>query len=461
MKPRIRMFFMILSGLGLAGLLLLGVGLALAQGSFRKSPPNPNFSVSREWKAEAVETSSGFWPRRLLDGQTEIWLYNTTTMTFTRITTASAADRDSFFPNLSADGSKLAFSSDSDFLGQGVPLRQLEIWLYDTASMTLSRVTTASDGSRDSLSPNLSADGRKVAFYSDADFLGQGILPFQFEVWLHDSTTMTLTRVTTASTPDRGSFSPTLNADGSKLGFHSDSDLLGQGIEELEAEIWLYDTATMTLTRVTTAPMGDLPQSNSPSLNENGSRIAFHSTADLLRQGIPPFQSEIWLYDTATMTLTRITTASAPDRGSFSPSLSANGTRIAFSSDSDFLNQGINDAQVEIWLYDTTTMTFTRITTASDDERDSSEPSLSADGTKVVFQSDSDFLGQGIPNDQIEIWLYDVTTKSLTRITTASAPNRDSRAPSLNADGTMVAFTSDSDFLGQVTAIFLPTIFKN
>ena len=41
----------------------------------------------------------------------------------------------------------------------------------------------------------------------------------------------------------------------------------------------------------------------------------------------------------------------------------------------------------EIWLYDSQTMTITRITAASDIGRDSLAPSISADGRKIVFQS--------------------------------------------------------------------------
>jgi hypothetical protein len=41
---------------------------------------------------------------------------------------------------------------------------------------------------------------------------------------------------------------------------------------------------------------------------------------------------------------------------------------------------------------------LTRVT-ASDNDRASFEPSLSAGGTVVAFTSDSDFLGQGIPDN--------------------------------------------------------------
>jgi len=214
-----------------------------------------------------------------------------------------------------------------------------------------------------------------------------------------------LTRITAASHSDRNSYDPSLSGDGTKVAFESDSDFLGQGIPDGQHEIWLYDTATMTFTRVTVASDSNR-ESWSPSLSGDGTEAAFESDSDFLGQGIPYGQHEIWLYDAATMTVTRITVASDSSRYSWSPSLSGDGTRVAFISDSDFLGQGIPDGQDEIWLYDVTTMTVTRVTTASHSNRDSYGPSLSADGTKVAFESNSDFLGQGIPDGQREIWLW-------------------------------------------------------
>ena len=107
----------------------------------------------------------------------------------TRVTTASTSDRASIEPSLSADGTKIAFASESDFFNQGIAAGQAEIWLYDTTAMTLTRVTTASTSNQFwfSRNPSLSADGTKIAFNSDADFLNQGISAFQFEIWVFEA----------------------------------------------------------------------------------------------------------------------------------------------------------------------------------------------------------------------------------------------------------------------------------
>ena len=362
----------------------------------------------------------------------------------TRITISSEpSSRYSEDASLSDDGTRIAFTSDSDFLGQGILDDQWVIWLHDTATMTFTRVTS---GVRDSTSPALSGDGTRVAFHSDNDFLGQGIPQYQYEIWLYDIATKQITRLTTAAGPgDRASFGASADADGTRVAFQSDSDFLGQSIPDNQFEIWLYDTATMTVTRVTNS--GTDRDSRSPSISADGTKIALHSNGDFLSQGIPANQSEIWLYDTAAMTVTRITTASHPDRDSYNPSISSDGTRIAFRSDSDFLGQGAVDD--EVWLYDTTTMAVTRITTAWPPGRGSYNPSISGDGTRIAFESGSDFLGQGIPQYQYEIWLYDTATMTVTRVTTASAEDHDSEDASLNRDGSKIAFASDSDFLSQ------------
>ena len=365
-----------------------------------------------------------------------------------RVTISSANDRESVFPSLNADGSKVAFHSNSDFLGQGIPKSQIEIWLYDTATMTVTRITTASSDSRASYNPSINGMGSRIAFESDSDFLSQGISDDQMEIWLYDTAATTLTRVTTASPDGRNSRVASLSADGLKIAFESNADFLGQGIPSTQKEIWLYDTATKAITCITTASLSGR-NSRAPSLSGDGAKITFHSNSDFLGQGIPSAQNEIWLYNTATMTVTRITTASSPGRNSWFPAVSEDGSKVAFYSDSDFLNQGIPDNQMEIWLYDLTTLTFTRVTTSSADNRDNLFPSLNEDGSKVAFYSNSDFMGQGISLFQFEIWVYDTASSLLTRISTASPTGRNSWSPSLSSDGSTVSFYSDSDFLSQ------------
>ncbi len=174
-------------------------------------------------------------------------MYDAQTSALTRITTASDSDRRSRFPEISADGNRIVFSSDSDFFNEGIPAEQHELWLYDIPSAQLERITTASASDRDTTLGVLNANGTKIAFQSDSDFNDEGIPDEQFEIWFFDTETADLSRVTEASSPDRDSLGPILSADGSLLLFTSDSDFLDQGIQQNEARMWLYDTVTLSL----------------------------------------------------------------------------------------------------------------------------------------------------------------------------------------------------------------------
>ncbi|MFN2235264.1 MAG: FG-GAP-like repeat-containing protein [Anaerolineales bacterium] len=367
----------------------------------------------------------------------------------TRLTVAFPENRDSRSASTSADGVLVAFYSDSDLLGQGIPDNQNEIWLCNTATLTHTRITTATDTDRDSFNPQLSADGSMLAFYSDADFLSEGIANDQNEVWLYNINQKSYTRITMASDDaNRDSWDVSVNSDGTVIAYSSDSDFLGQGIKDDQFEIWLYDTATMMYTRATIASNDDRG-SYKPHINAQGTLVAFSSDSDFLEQGIEDEQSEIWLYDVNSSSLTRVTYAPDSSRGSYAPSLSADGSLLTFISDVDILGEGIEAGQYEVWLYYLDSGEYTRVTHLPT-SRYNDFPTLNADGTRLAFHSDGDFLDDGdTPDGQYEIWLYDVPAGSLSRVTVASEPFRKSLRPSLTAAGDKVAFESSSDFLGE------------
>jgi Tol biopolymer transport system component len=362
-----------------------------------------------------------------------------------QITTASDGSRWSYGPRVSADGTKVVFASDSDFFDQGIPDHQFEIWSFDTVTMNLTRMTTATDSARSSGTPSVSANGTRVAFVSDADFLGEGLPDGHSSVWLYDTRTMSYTRLATAldNRPEyrRTVDAPAISGDGSRVAFHSNSPLLGQDLRRYSAEIWLYNTATMKLTRMTTASQ-DYRSSLSPSLNGDGTRIAFYGDSDILGQGLPDNEFEVWLYDTVTTSYTRITTD--PGGDSTAPHISADGTRIVFNSNTDPLDQGT--IGFEVWLYDTVTLTYTRVT-SSEIPRDTwtHAPTMSGSGEQIAFISDSDFLGDDAVAGQYRLWLYDTTTMTYTCVTDLSRGGFGIEPASLSEDGMVLAFAQGGE----------------
>jgi len=77
-----------------------------------------------------------------------------------------------------------------------------------------------------------------------------------------------------------------------------------------------------------------------------------------------------------------------------------------FCSDSDLLGEGITDNQFEIWTCSLSDGVIRRISYSTGEDRTSVRCAMSADGEIVVFASDSDMQEEGIADQQFELWLW-------------------------------------------------------
>jgi len=144
---------------------------------------------------------------------------------------------------LSADGRYFAYGSDASNLvpGQIDPNAGTDVFLYDRLQGTTALVshvsgspgTTGDDRSHD---PVISADGRYVAFVSQARNLVPGLenaLPGRTNVFLYDRATGKITlasrRAGSGEAANGFSMNPFLSADGSYLGFNSSATDLVSG----------------------------------------------------------------------------------------------------------------------------------------------------------------------------------------------------------------------------------------
>src|SRR5205085_5596552 len=91
----------------------------------------------------------------------------------------------------------------------------------------------------------------------------------------------------------------------------------------------------------------------------------------------------------------------------------------------------------------TGTSSFTQITTTGGGAN--RQPSISGAGTRIAFASDRN-LAANNADANFEIFLFDTGTSAFTQITNTTGGSND--RPSINADGTRIAFTSDRDLTG-------------
>jgi Tol biopolymer transport system component len=137
-------------------------------------------------------------------------------------------------PDLSDDGRWLAFSASYDPLGTNAD-RSDEIFLVDLLNNSVRQVTQTSVGFGSNGMVSLSADGTRLAFISQADLLGTNA-DGNSEVFLYDVVDDHFTQVTQTTGNNVFSTDPSISGDGRWLAFTSSANLTGanpQGTQQV------------------------------------------------------------------------------------------------------------------------------------------------------------------------------------------------------------------------------------
>jgi len=376
----------------------------------------------------------------------------------------------SFRPWISADGRFVAFDSDSPALVAGDTNRVRDVFVHDRATGTTDRVSLAGDGTEpdgQSQRPTLSADGRFVAFWSDATNLVAGDTNDVADVFVYDRADRIVRRVSTgpAGVQANGeSVRPVISGDGAAVAFESAAknlipkDLLGRPTDTNAArDVFVHDMATAETTRVSVASDGaeGAGESVRPSISADGRVVGFQSEAAFDSADTNQAR-DVYLHDRESGTTTRVSVGDSEAEGgggSFSPSLSADGRYVAFWSNAANLVDGDDNAKSDVFVRDLQESTTLRASVNRDGEEGndiSSDPSISPDGRYVAFWSAATNLVTGDSNGVRDVFLHDVTTAETTRVSVAtdgSQADADCYAPNVGGGAAMVAFDSEASTL--------------
>lgn len=309
---------------------------------------------------------------------------------------------------------------------------------------------------------SVSADGRYVVFVTNVPALGASTAVQEQFVRRDMVTGATVpVSVTSAGAPMPLSinslvdFFPgtALSADGNRFVFEAP----GQSGAE---QIWVRDIAAGTTTLASVERLGggeSLGIAFSPSISADGNRVAFGSNADDLVAGDTGGDFDVFVRDLAARTTIL---ASAADQGAAHGGtdgvISRDGDHVAFQSSADNLVPGDANGISDVFVRDLTPGRAPRTRRASvsgsgaGEDRQSGEPAVSADGSRVAFVSEATDFGVPIPQGATpQVWVHDFADGStvLASATLAGAAAGDGvldQPPALSADGRVVAFTSDS-----------------
>lgn len=264
--------------------------------------------------------------------------------TTTRVSVTSEggqADNTSHGPAISADGRYVAFVSHATDLVAGDTNAAEDIFVHDRQARTTRRISVSTAGGEAderSLSPSITADGRYVAFGSFASNLvpsgASGV--FVRDLW-RDRTV--LASVTSAGSPAGGNLglAATISAQGRYVAFYTDAADVVPGDSNTRQDVFVRDLrvgSTSLASRSSTGRQGN-EDSFTPVISGDGRYVAFGSFASDLVRGDTNGVEDVFVRDRWTGLTRRVTVSGAGVQGdsvSDSAAVSADGRRVAFVS---------------------------------------------------------------------------------------------------------------------------------
>ncbi len=366
--------------------------------------------------------------------------------------------------NVSDDGRYVVFETTATTLVPGVdgngPLQ--DILVHDRVTGETTRVNRSATGIQAngaSVQPRLSADGRQVVFFSDGTNLVTGDTNGLRDAFAVENPVPEAThRVSVDSNRVEGdnlSSRPTLALDGRRAFFASAATNLVAGDTNGSQDVFARDRLQGITSRSSVSGAGAEGNGDSfqPAAGWTGQFVAFASDATNLVAGDTNNSTDIFVRDDDNGTTVRASVATAGTQGnddSTEPSLSADGRWVAFQSlASNLVTTDLNGVQ-DVFVRDVLLST-TEIVSVTDDgiqaNNVSSFPAISADGRWVAFQSLASNLVLGDTNGVRDVFVYDRLFRTIERVSLTDGEaqaNGASLSPSISQDGQFVAFVSDA-----------------
>lgn len=378
------------------------------------------------------------------------------------------------FPDLSDDGTKVAFFSFATNLDPGDTDADSDVYVKDLVTGELILASTSSAGLKGngaSFRPTLSADGTKVAFFSTSTDLDPKDDDAADDVYVKDLESGKLTLVSTNSEGVKGiggSHTPAISADGTKVAFVSFATNFGS--DAAVGQIFVKDLTTGVLSLASSSAGGESGNSSSlsPAISADGTKVGFHSNASNLTPSDQDFIPDVLVKDLTSGSIALASVNAGGVKGndtSASPALSADGTTVVFRSGASNLVSEDFDAADDIYVKDLSTGELILVSTSTDGSKSNSGsffPDITNGGTRVAFESFATDLDPDDQDEDPDIYVKDLSTGILTlasRNDAGEKGNFGSVNAALSGDGGKIGFVSSATNLDPADGDTIPDVY--
>lgn len=386
-----------------------------------------------------------------------------TTERLSLATGGAEGDASSGGPSLSADGRFVAFSSLAANLVAGDTNAASDIFVRDRLLGTTERVSVATgggeaDGPAELAGgrPSISADGRYVSFLSAATNLVIDDTNGVEDVFVHDRHLGITERVSVATgggEGDLGCLGHAISADGRFVTFMSHATNLVVGDSNGAPDIFVHDRLTGVTERASVTSAGGQANgsSTSPKISADGRFIAFSSGATNLVDDDTNGVTDVFVRDRLAGITERASVATGGTQANAAaavPMIDGDGRFVAFWSFASNLVVGDTNALVDIFVRDRLAGITSRVNVATGGDQAngmSFDPSISTGGRFVAFWSNATNLVPGDTNSAADVFVHDSLIGTTARVSVAwdgTQSNSGGGAPSISAEGRIVAFTN-------------------
>jgi Tol biopolymer transport system component len=372
----------------------------------------------------------------------------------------------SFAAETAGKGRFVAYESKAHNLVAGDTNSLSDVFVRDRSLHRTFRVSVSSgehQANGESHSVDISPNGRYVVFESFATNLAKGDVNGTYDVFLRDRGLGRTFLISVSSSGAHGNFEsadPVVSANGRYVAFESAATNLVKGDTNNSVDTFVRDRAAGKTIRVSvsSAERQGNASSSDPAISPNGRFVAFQSLASNLVQGDTANESDVILRDRMLGKTFRMSVSSGGvqgNAGSYSMDVTPDGRYVAFESFADNLTKGDTNHHADVFLRDRSARKTYRLSVSSRERQGngfSADPSISADGRYVTFESRANNLVSGDTNGATDVFVRDRARGATRRVSVNSSGhqgNAESSDPSISGSGRWIVFESQANNLSS------------